>query len=198
MLVFDITLPPPSRQDLDREKCRLSAYKKRRLGLALASDVVHFFAFLLIYYFGPIGALPLFGAYGLATLFAMILAIYRKGSLGFKEPTLVSIGAALVMASIIWIFQDILGAGIPVAVLTGLTAGSMVIAGAIIGCQLLQVQLNLEALKPIADDELAVQELAALCDHYPQLSHYRQEARSILRPNLTQGELQAMRDWLQR
>jgi hypothetical protein len=37
-----------------------------------------------------------------------------------------------------------------------------------------------------------------LCKLHPPLEEYRQQALMILRPNLTVGELQAMRDWLKK
>jgi hypothetical protein len=66
----------------------------------------------------------------------------------------------------------------------------------LLGRWILRVFNGLEQLKSLADHEPAEREMLQLCRENPQFEEYRQQALQILRPNLTFGELQSMRDAL--
>jgi hypothetical protein len=83
------------------------------------------------------------------------------------------------------------------SVLAGLLAGSIVIVGATLGRKIKQVMTLAEDLKPVTDDPLAQREINELCRKYQFLNDYCDQASRYLRPQLTYGELKAMRQWVQ-
>ena len=80
------------------------------------------------------------------------------------------------------------------SVLSALITGSIIMFSTLIGRMMLRVFTGLDDLRSLAEQEEAEQEMLQLCRDYPHLEDYRQQARDILRPNLTFGELKAMRE----
>lgn len=78
--------------------------------------------------------------------------------------------------------------------IAGLLTVSIVIVGATLGRRIKKVLISSEELKSIIDDPHAQQEMNTLCQQFPELQEYRQQAASYLRPTLTYGELNAMRE----
>jgi len=80
------------------------------------------------------------------------------------------------------------------SIIAGFLTASIVIVGATLGRKIKKILIASEELKSVIDDPHAQQELRALCRQFPELEEYRQQAASYLRPALTYGELQAMRE----
>ncbi|NOQ51785.1 MAG: hypothetical protein GQ578_06175 [Desulfuromonadaceae bacterium] len=195
-MTFDLSQPPPSRQELAREKARLLLLKKQQIKWSVMSDASHGLILLGIYYFDLLSGYGLLLAVGLATATAILLASGLKKRLQTADIISVagiSLVAMLAVAGILygWKAETLTG-----SLLTGLVAGSIVCVGALLGGKVLQVFQGLENLKSLAENDQAVQEMLSLCRQQPALEAYRQRALEILRPNLTFGELQAMRDWV--
>ena len=193
---YDILLPPPTRQELEAEKSRLNSLKKQQIKASIISDSCHALCFLALYVTDTLSAAGLFLAIILATFVAFALATASKkqySATGFAAIALAALTTASVVTAVsIWVlYESILG-----GTLSGLASGSIVTAGAIIGRRFFHVFLGLESLKNVAEDESAQYKLQSLCRIHPELADYRQQALEVLRPNLTFGELQAMRDWV--
>ncbi len=193
---FDISLPPPTRQELAAEQLHLNILKKQQIRTSIISDGGHGLLFLFLYLNNLLSGTGLLLAIIWATSVAFALASSLKKQLNTTGIFVIALAALSTMTVVtslsIWILDESLSGGC----LSGIAAGSMVTAGAIIGRKFFHVFSGLEALKNVAEDELALQELTLLCRKYPQLADYRQQALDILRPNLTFGELQAMRLWV--
>jgi hypothetical protein len=193
---YDISLPPPTRQELEAEKIRLNSLKKQQIKASIISDSCHALCFLALYTTDNLSGAGLLLAIILATFVAFALANATKKQLsssGFAAIALASMTTMFIVAGIsIWVLEESLLGG----TLSALASGSVVVAGAVIGRKFFHVFIGLDSLKNVAEDEFALQELQSLCRNHPELAEYRQQARDVLRPNLTFGELQAMRDWV--
>lgn len=196
MLDYDITQPPPSRQELDAEKSQFTVLKKQQIKASIISDGCHGVLLLTLYLTNLLSGFGLLVAMITATTVAIALASSSRKQLDSSDVAVVALASLATVASVVgisvWMLQEILIG----AILAGLVSGSIVTAGAIIGRKFFHVFIGLEQLKNVAEDDLAIQELQTLCRNHPALDDYRQQARDILRPNLTFGELQAMRDWV--
>jgi len=197
MIVFDINQPPPTRQELAAEKTELAAEKKRLIRLSLVCDLCHGLFFLGLFMSDLLSGYALLAAIGLGTIVAVALASTLKKQLRNTDMALVALVATGVIVAAYTILTEVMAEKLLASLLASLAAGSIVIAGAVIGRKFFHVFTGLENLRNVAEDEYAEQELLALCQQYPALEDYRQQAREILRPNLTFGELQAMQEWLQ-
>jgi phosphoglycerol transferase MdoB-like AlkP superfamily enzyme len=195
MVVFDIKQSPPSRQELDAEKLLLAGQKKSLIKSSILSDLIHGMIFLSFYVSGLLSGYALLVAIGLGTLAAVVLASSLKKQLRKTDFALILLSTLIVVAAVCGILFGVMHEVLLPAFCASLTAGSIVIAGAVIGRNFFHVFTGLEKLKYVSVDEFAEQELLTLCNQHPELAQYRQQARDILRPNLTFGELQAMRDW---
>lgn len=191
---YDISLPPPTRQQLAAEKSRLSQLKKQQIKASIISDCCHGLIFLSLYLTNQLSGTGLFLAIILATSVAIALASASKKPLTTTGLAITALVALLTFGVVatgsVWFFQESLLGGI----LSGLASGSLVTAGAIIGRKFFHVITGLDYLKNVAEDEIALNELQMLCREHPELDGYRRQAQDVLRPNLNFGELQAMRD----
>lgn len=196
MLSFDVNQPPPSRQELEAEKLLLIAKKKQLIKHSIVSDSVHGTALLGLYWADLLNGSGLLTVIGLSTLIAVVLATTLKKQVRTADLLTVAFIAIAVAFAIAGIVH-----GLPVgstvgSILSGLIAGSIVFASSLIGRQMLLVFNGLEKLKSLAESEAAEQEMMLLCRENPPLEEYRQQALLILRPNLTFGELESMRESL--
>lgn len=198
MIVFDVGQPPPTRQQLEAENKLLAVQKKRLVKASIISDGVHGLIFLALYLTHLLTGYALLVAIGVGTVVAVVLASTLKKQLRKSDIALVILVSLAAIAAVCGILIGVMHEAMPPGIFAGLMTGSMVIAGAMIGRRFFHVFSGLENLKYVAEDEYAEQELLALCNRYPELEYYRQQARDLLRPNLNFGELQAMRDWLRR
>ena len=195
MLDYDITQPPPTRQELDAEKAQLKVLKKQQIKTSIISDGCHGSILLILYLTDFLSGYGLLLAVITATTVAVTLASSSRKQLDSSDVAVVSLASLATVVSVaaisVWILQEtLIGGG-----LAGLLSGSIVTAGAVIGRKFFHVFIGLEQLKNVAVDELATRELQTLCQNHPELNDYRRQALDILRPNLNLGELQAMRDW---
>lgn len=196
MLTFAIDQSPPTRQELVKEKISLGQQKKQQIKFSIISDSFHGTALLAIYFLDLLSGYGLLVAVGLGTSLAIIIATSLKHRLRSAElAILVPTSGAAVLAVIgilhWWMAEPLTG-----SVLSGLVAGSIVCAGAVIGRRIMRIYLGLEQLKCLSEDEQLEDEMRRLCCEYPAIEAYRQEALQVLRPNLIFGELQAMRAWV--
>jgi len=198
MLVFDVTRPPPTRLELEAEKQQLKEQRRQLIKASLISDLLHGLIFLGLYLSDLLTGHAVLAAIGLGTIVAVILASTLKKQLRSTDVALVGLVALGVVSAACGILVGVMAESLTPSLLAGLAAGSIVIAGAIIGRKFFHVFTGLENLKYVSEDEIAAQELLALCSRHQELEVYRQQAREILRPNLVFGELQAMREWLRR
>ncbi len=193
MLNFDITQAPPSRQELATEHKRLTQQKKLQIKSSCISDAAHGSILLGLYLTDLLSGYGLLVAIGMGTMIAVMLAQQGLKSQQSSGNPQIAIFALLGMASVIGILRLVMTEPVAGSLIAGLLAGSMIVAGSIIGRKIMQVYSGLERLKSLAEDETAEAEMRALCRKSPQAEDYRQQALQILRPNLTFGELEAMR-----
>ncbi|NOY13210.1 MAG: hypothetical protein GXP51_05870 [Deltaproteobacteria bacterium] len=196
MLTFNINQPPPIHRELKAEKQRLTIRKKQLIKYSIISDGAHGTALLCLYLTDLLNGLGLLAVVGLGTVIAVVLATTLKKQLRTADlltVASVAVATAFAVGGMVHGLPDATVAG---SLLAGLLTGSIVFTSSLIGRQMLQVFTAIEQLKSLAESEIAEQEMLQLCRENPDLEEYRQQARQILRPNLTFGELQAMRDWL--
>jgi len=193
MLTFDINQSPPTHNEIDAEEKRLSALKKLLIRQSIISDCCHGSALLLLYLTDILSGFGLLAIIGLGTLLAVILATSMKKlrAADLMTVAFVAIAAAFAVGGTV---MGLPGGSVLGSVLAGIITGSIIMFSTLIGRMLLRVFNGLESIKSLAGHEEAEQEMLQLCRHYPHLEAYRQQAREILRPNLTFGELQSMRD----
>ena len=194
MLCIDLT-SPPTRVDLETEKKRLLVRRKKLIQASLAADVLHGSAFLLLYLVELLTGPGLLIAIVMATVVALIFASRQRQTLQKMSRWLLGLTVVGLMAAIGFLLWSPLQQSIPGSIGAALISGSIVAGGAIFGSQLLQTLMGLENLKTFVDDDQAQQELQWLCQEFPFLFAYRQQATQNLRPNLTYLELKTMRDW---
>ena len=129
MLDYDISQPPPTRQELAAERSRLTALKKQQIKASLISDGCHGAIFLILYLTDLLSGLGLIVAISTATLVAVALATTLKKQLAFADMAAVVLASlatiAVVTGVAVWFLQEeLLG-----ALLAGVTSGSIVIVG---------------------------------------------------------------------
>ena len=153
MIDYAISQPPPSRQQLEAEKSRLTELKQQQFKASIFSDAIHGACFLTLYLTGQLSGYGLLLAIGLATLVAVVVASASKKQLrstGIVAVVLTAmVTATLVGAGSLWWLQEAFAG----AVLGGIASGSIVIAGAVIGRKFMHVFTGLEQLKHVAEDE---------------------------------------------
>lgn len=195
MLTFDINQSPPTRQELDAEKLRLSKFKKQLIKQSIFSDCIHGGALLLLYLAELLTGYGLLAVIGLGTVIALVLAnsLKKLKAADLMTVAFVAIAAAVAVGGTVYGFP---GGTVTGSVLAGIITGSIIMFSTLIGRWLLRVFNGLEQLKSLADYEYAEQEMLQLCRENKLLEEYRQQALEILRPNLTFGELQSMRDYV--
>jgi prepilin signal peptidase PulO-like enzyme (type II secretory pathway) len=197
MLTFDIYQPPPTRQEIDAEKVRLAEFKKQLIRQSIISDGLHGGALLLLYYFDMLSGYGLLAVISLGTVIAVVLATTLKKlrAADLMTVAFVAVAAAFAAGGTVY---GLPGDSIAGSVLAGVITGSIVMFSTLIGRWMLRVFNGLEQLKSLAEYAASEQEMLQLCREHPHLEDYRQQALEILRPNLTFGELQSMRDSLKR
>lgn len=192
---FDLKRDPPTSRELDQLLQQLKARRRKQIKYSCISDVLHAFVFIALYFGGILSGYAILAGVGLATLCALILATVTRPRLVFTDRLAIA-GIALGggAASFILLYQTF-EETLSGSLIAGLLSGSIIIVGATLGRQIKDVMVGIEQMKSIADDPQAVQEMNQLCRRYPELANYREEATRNLRPNLTYGELAAMREW---
>lgn len=197
MLTFDVKQPPPTRQEIEAEKKRLTAFRKQLIKQSVCSDGIHGGALFLLYYFDLLSGYALLAVIGLASVIAMVLisSLKRLRAVDLMTVAFVAIAAAFAVGGTVYGFPDdtVLG-----SVLAGILTGSVVMFSTLLGRMMLRVFNGLEELKSLAENDAAEREMLQLCREHPLLEDYRQQALQILRPNLTFGELRSMRESVDR
>lgn len=198
MSFFDLSSDPPSVQQIKDHKSALLQRKRRQVKASLISDGLHGGIFLILYLTDQLSGAGFLLSAVPATFIAVVLAMSTRDALAVSDRfsvALLSLGTLLATYLILYhaMHESWLGATVAAA-----AAMTIVLAGFIIGRKLKQILAEIENLETIADNEYAQQDVQILCQAYPQLENYRQQARNILRPYLTYGELLAMHDWAKR
>lgn len=196
MLVFDLAQDPPTRQEIQLEQTRLKKMRKQLLRSGLISDGLHALILFSVYYGDILSGTGFIIAVLFGTVIATLLATGTRTRLaGTDRLSLLAImsGAGFAVGSILVVYfgEDLLGA----AIAAGATS-SIIATGSLLGRKIMQVLYAIEELESINEEHPAHQELANLCRQYSELDEYRQQARDILRPFLTFGELKAMQKWV--
>lgn len=197
MLTFDINQSPPTRQEIEQERERLTRFRKQLIKQSVCSDSIHGSSFFLLYYFDLMSGYALLAVIGLATVIALVLisSLKRLRTTDLMTVAFVAIAAAFAVGGMVYGFPD---ASVLGSVLAAVVTGSVVMFSTLIGRMMLRVFNGLEELKSLVQYDDMEQEMLRLCRENPPLEDYRQEALQILRPNLTLGELKAMREWANR
>lgn len=195
MLVFDLEGEPPTRQDIATERERLQHLRRRAFRSGLISDGVHALILLSLYAAGVVSGRAFIIAVLVGTVLAMVLATGTGARLAANERILflcITIMAGLVVGVLL---SGYFSEPLPGGIIAGLATATITATGSLLGRRILQVLSSLEDLEPIEAEHPASMELATLCREYPQLAAYREQARDILRPFLTFGELKMMQVW---
>ncbi len=198
MFQFDLNQEPLTNQELKTEQQKLKAIRKEHIKYSCISDVFHTFIFIDLYFGQMLSGTAVMVAVAISTVCALVLATATRRIL---KPTdcmtmaVIAVGAAVAVALILIqaMHQPISG-----SLIATLLTGSIVIVGATLGRRIKAVMVAIEDLKQIIEDDHAQQELANLCQQFPPLEDYREQAASYLRPTLTYGELKAMRSWAEK
>lgn len=195
MYRFDLNEGPPTAQELAAALAEHKRHRRRLMKFACISDVAHLLI-LLVFYFGDFlsgGAVLVL--FALSLVVALVLATASRDRLQFTD--LVAIAATI--GGTAGATTLLLGAGMdqpwPASIAAGLTAGSITLSGTLLGRLLKRVMAAIEQMKPIPLDDAALVELGFLCRQDDRLRQYRDQAVQNLRPHLTFGELDAMRDY---
>ncbi len=198
MFYFDGHCEPPTAFELRDVQNKLKSKKKQQLIYSCLSDLIHGLLFWGLYYFDLLSGRATLTAVIFASVCALALANSVHQPLSRSDK--LSIGAtgigmlfANLLLLIWWLKQPIYPSTV-----ASLAGCSIVFIGAHLGCKVKHVIHDLEDLKPVYDDCPAKQELANMTSRFPEVATYREQARQILRPNLTYGELKAMRSWCEK
>ena len=196
MLIIDLELSPPTRQELQAERDRLKGLRKRSLRSGLISDGLHALVLLSFYYFGILSGRSLVVAVLSGTVIAIALTTgNRQQYVGIGKlalPVILFGSGIAVGATLIGYFAESPAS----AIVAGIATCSLIATGRLLGSRIMQVMSALEALEPVSEEHPAYRELLKLCRHHSELDEYRHQARNILRPFLTFGELEAMQRWV--
>lgn len=197
MYHFDLRTEPPTTQELTSILAELKELRRKLVVRSCISDGVHALILLLLYIGDFLSGRSILVLVALSLVVAILLATATRDRLIFSD--LLAIAATTVTTATAIVL--ILGVGMsqpwPASFVAGLIAGSVVISGTVLGRSLKSVIFAIEQIKPVAVDDPAYQELGLLCQRYPELRHYREQAAGNLRPQLTYGELAAMHEWHQ-
>jgi TusA-related sulfurtransferase len=191
---FDLTQEPLTNQELKTEREKLKIIRKEQIKYSCISDVLHTFVFIALYFSQILSGYAVLVAVGISTGCALMIATATRNP---SKPTnsitilLSAVGAATTVVVLLTLQMQQTLTG---SIIAGLLTASIVIVGATLGRRIKKVLISGEELKSIVDDPHAQQELKALCQQFPELEEYRQQAASYLRPTLTYGELKAMRE----
>lgn len=197
MYDFDLTDDPPTSQDLATAMADLKQRRSKLMIRSCLSDGAHLLILLLLYFGEFLSGRSILVLVALSLVVAIVLATSTRESLLFSD--LIAIAITIFATSAATILLLAIGMSQPwgASILAGLIAGSIVTSGTILGRALKAIMFTIEQMKPIPVDDPAFEELNILCQRYPELRHYREQASRNLRPHLTYGEIFAMREWHQ-
>ncbi len=195
MFVFDLSNDPPTAVEIKAALETLKSQRRTQIKHSCISDVLHAFIFIGLYFNHSLSGYAILVAVSLSTIFAVILATATRQTLQLSDRLAI---ALIVLGSTIATIIILLVAmkqPLPGSLVAGITGGSIVLVGATLGRKIKNVMVAIEHMKPITEDDSARQELMVLCREFPEFNQYRELAAQNLRPNLTYGELNAMKKW---
>jgi len=195
---FAINSEPLTTPELNAELGRLKQIRKTQIKQSCISDVLHAFVFIALYFYQALSGYAVLVAVGISTVLAILLATLLRNSLSLKDYLLVATMALGGSGATLLVLWQIMEQQLPGSLIAACCAASIVVVGATLGRNIKQVMLAIEEMKPISNDETAVNELRALCAQYPELEAYRSAAAQNLRPHLTYAELATMRAWIEK
>ena len=190
---FDIDAEPLTTGELNAERDHLKHIRKTQIKQSCISDVLHAILFIALYFYQILSGYAVLAAVGISTVLAILLATLLRNPLSLRDYLVIAalaLGGSTATLLVLW---QVMEQQLPGSLVAAGATASIVIVGATLGRNIKQVMLAIEDLKPISNDEAAVNELRALCGQYPELEAYRAAAVQNLRPHLTYGELAAMR-----
>ncbi len=197
MFHFTSHSEPPTAFEIKETRAALKARRNRLFKYSGLSDLGHGLLYFTLYFYGLLSGYAVLTAIAVATVCAITLASVTRHNLSGSDKFAISAIAMGVTAAIPTVLVFLMKQAIPASMVAGVGGGSIVIFGATLGRQVRLVMTGLEDLKTFQDDNAANQELLIMSRRFSQIAQYREEAGRILRPNLTYGELKAMRRWAQ-
>lgn len=197
MFYFDGQSDPPTAFELKDVQDKLTAERKRQILSSCCSDLAHGLLFACLYFLHHLSGPATLTAVILATACALVLAGTVAQPL--RRSDIITVLATSCCSGLVTPLLLSLGMNQATApsIIAGCGSASIVIFGAFLGGRVKQVMIDLEDLKPFYDDSGAIKELSEMSKTFPEIARYREQASHLLRPNLTYGELKAMRDWIQ-
>jgi len=195
---FDLTLDPPTSQELDSALAELKKQRSKLMIRSCISDGIHIVLLLLLYFGNFLSGPALLVLISLSLVIAIILATATRESLFFSDLIAIAVTIVTTATAATLILAITMNQPWGAAIVAGLLAGTIVTAGTVLGRALKKIIFAIEQLKLIPADDPLLEELGIFCQRYPVVRHYREQASRNLRPHLTYGELFAMRDWHQR
>ena len=195
MFEFDLHKDPPTATEIKSMLVELKTSRTEYIKKSCISDILHAFVFIALYFGQFLSGYAVMVAVALSTVVAIILATATRQKLDMSDRLAMAILAAATAVATVLILFSTMKQPLGGSLVGGLAAGSIVISGATLGRRIKQILVNIENMKPITEDDVARRELLRLCRNFPFLENYREQATINLRPNLTYGELAAMRQW---
>ena len=194
---FDLTKEPLTNLELKTEREKLKIIRKEQIKYSCISDVLHTFIFIALYFSQILSGYAVLVAVGISTGCAFIVATTTRSSVKSINQIVMLVSAIVAATAVTVLLSMQMQQPLAGSLIAGLLTASIVVVGATLGQKIKKVLVSSEELKSIIDDPHAQKELKALCQQFPALEEYRQQAASYLRPTLTYGELKAMRKWQQ-
>ncbi len=165
---------------------------------SVISDGIHLLLLLLFYFGNFLSGPAVLVIIALSLVVAIVLAASTRESLLFSDLIAIAFTIVFTAISVVLVLAIAMHQPWGASMMAGLLATTIVTSGTILGRALKKIIFAVEQLKPIPIDDPVLEELTALCQRYPALQHYREQAARNLRPHLVYGELFAMHDWHQR
>lgn len=192
---FDLTHEPPTSQELVAALTNLKNRRGKLMIRSCISDGIHLLLLLLLYFGNILSGRSVLVLIALSVVVAIVLATATRDSLLFSDLIAIAVSIIAVVAASTLLLTISMSQSWGAGIVAGVIAGTIVTSGTILGRALKKVMFAIEQLNPIPTDDPILAEVSALCQRYPELRNYREQAKQNLRPHLTYGELFAMREW---
>lgn len=197
MYHFDLTDEPPTSKEVAAAMADLKQQRRQLMIRSCICDATHLLALLLLYFGGFLSGRAILVLVALSLAVTIVLATATRESLLFSDLVAITISISATSVATVLLLAIAMSQPWGGSIFAGALAGSIVTSGTILGRALKNVMLSIEKLNPISVDDPLFEELNSLCQRYPELRNYREEASQNLRPHLTYGEIFAMREWHQ-
>ncbi len=195
MYSFDLQNEPPTTRELETIADELKSRRRQLVKKSCIADGIHGLILLILYFGDFLSGGALVVTLILSLIVAVVLATATREKLYLSDLLAIAVTSVGTVGGVVAILTVGMSQPLGAATVAGLTAGSIVVSGTRLGRELKKVMVAIEELKPVLADDEACQAVQLLCQCYPELQQYRQQAAQNLRPHLTYGELAAMQRW---